>query len=318
MPWRQTRDPYAIWVSEIMCQQTQVGTVIPYYERWLQRFPSSESLAAADEQHVLAAWQGLGYYRRARNLLAGARHVLDTGMPTCRDEWLKVPGVGRYTAGAISSITLNQKCAVVDGNVERVYARLTGDGANSAQLHRSCWTWAEAQVPPNRPGDWNQALMELGATICKPVQPLCQQCPIRASCKAFEQGSQEALPTKEEKRPVVRLQHHVWVPIYRGQLGVVQIPPGEWWQGMWEFPRSAEEGELVDIVGDYCPESIGEVRHTVTHHRITIVAARVHCTSPSPNLRWHSAEHLADLPMPAPQRRILNIALKTLSLEPEA
>jgi A/G-specific adenine glycosylase len=319
LPWRQTRDPYAIWVSEIMLQQTQVSTVIPFWQRWMDRFPTVGALASADEQDVLSLWQGLGYYRRCRLLLKGARWVAENGMPETAAAWSHVPGIGRYSSGAIASIAFDEPVPVVDGNVERVYARLAGDATEGAELKESAWKWAGKNLYKKRPGDWNQALMELGATVCKPVNPDCRKCPLMNQCVAFQSWRVNDLPTKPPTIKTVRLRHVVWVPIHDGLFGVRQIPPGQWWEGMWEFPRVEAEGDaeppsLRSIVGAGWPESVGIVNHSVTHHRIGIEVSFVRCDHRSDGLRWLSREELLSIPMPAPQRKILKLVLTQLGI----
>lgn len=302
-----------------MLQQTQVATVLPYFERWMARFPTVAALAAADEADVLACWQGLGYYRRARYLMLGARFVVEHGMPTDELGWRRVPGVGPYTAGAIASIAFGQRSAVVDGNVERVFARLAGSRTTGAELHREAWTWARDKVNRERPGDWNQALMELGATICRPVRPECGKCPAEALCVARQSLVQDQLPVKSSRPTTVALRHAVWVPYHDGAFGLRQIAPGQWWEGLWEFPRtdSPETGEvevplLRRWVGPGWIETLGVVRHAVTHHRITIAAALVHCEGRSADMTWFRREDLDELPLPSPQRKILGRALSRL------
>lgn len=319
LPWRRTQDPYAIWVSEIMLQQTQVATVIPYWWRWMERFPTVDVLASADEQDVLSFWQGLGYYRRCRLLLDGARWVVEHGMPTTAEGWLQVPGIGKYTAGAIASIAYGCPAPLVDGNVERVYARLTGDGAANNELKDAAWRWAGKNLFRERPGDWNQALMELGATVCKPIAPDCKQCPLMQQCVAFQSWRVNELPAKPKKVQTVQLRHTVWVPIFGERFGLRQIEPGQWWEGMWEFPRILSDGnldspELREIVGPGWRESVGLVRHSVTHHRIAIDVSFVRCESASDRLRWVSRHELDALPMPAPQRKILKLVLAQLGV----
>ncbi|HVJ89394.1 MAG TPA: A/G-specific adenine glycosylase, partial [Labilithrix sp.] len=195
LPWRRTRDPWAIWVSEIMLQQTRVETVKPYFERFMQRFPTPLALAEAPEDQVLAAWSGLGYYRRARMLHAGARVVAQrSGMPADRDGLLELPGIGRYTAGAIASIAYGERVGLVDGNVARVFARIFAidDDMKRAGMRRA-EQLAEELVPERAPGDWNQALMELGATICTPRAPSCERCPVFRSCRAHAEKRVEEL-----------------------------------------------------------------------------------------------------------------------------
>ena len=303
LPWRESRDPYAIWVSEIMLQQTQVKTVIPYFERWMAAFPTVHALAEADEQAVLAMWQGLGYYRRCRQLLAGARFVARNGMPTSATAWREVPGVGPYTAGAIASIAFGEPAALVDGNVERVFARLTACPETGPKLNRQAWEWASTVIPPTRPGDWNQALMEIGATVCRPRDADCPACPLRPACLAAD-GDPLAFPTTVPKKSPTLLQHETWIPICGGRLGVRQIPDGQWWEGMWEFPRTTDGTKLFPGQETW---PLGSFRHTVTVHRITLAVNCVRLKSQSDELKWFGLDELASLPMPAPQRKALGL-----------
>jgi A/G-specific adenine glycosylase len=300
-----------------MLQQTQVVTVIPYWERWMARFPTVQALAAADEQDVLSIWQGLGYYRRCRLLLKGARQVAAAEIPKTAAGWLEVPGIGRYTAGAIASIAFDFPSPVVDGNVERVYARLVGDSSPGSELKGAAWKWAERHLYRKRPGDWNQALMELGATLCKPIAPDCRSCPLSKQCVAFQSWRVGDFPSKPPKVKTVRLRQAVWVPVFEGKFGVRQIPAGQWWEGMWEFPRAVADGALEpevlrELTGGGWPESVGVVKHSVTHHRITIEVSFVRCDSPTAGLRWLSAEEMLPIAMPAPQRKILKLVLAQL------
>jgi A/G-specific adenine glycosylase len=318
LPWRGIRDPYAIWVSEIMLQQTQVASVIPYYARWMESLPTVEALAAAEEEQLLSLWQGLGYYRRCRLLLQGARWIAEHGMPGNRDGWLEVPGVGPYTAGAIASIAFGEPVATVDGNVERVFARVAGSSAEKTELRDKAWKWAQRNLYEARPGDWNQALMELGATICTPRKPKCPACPIKTTCVARITWQVDQLPAKRPQAKVVSMRHVVWVPICDGLLGVRKIPPGQWWEGMWEFPRIDVTGAsdpvdgLADLVGPGWAEDIGVIRHVVTNHRITIDASLVRAETMSKHLRWVSVKELGTLPMPTSQRKVLRMALELL------
>ncbi len=302
-----------------MLQQTQVATVIPYWHRWMEQFPTVESLAAADEQAVLALWQGLGYYRRCRLLLQGAQWVAEHGMPNTAAELLKVPGIGPYTAGAIASIAFNQPTPLVDGNVERVFARLMGDTGVGQELHDSAWVWAKRNLYKKRPGDWNQALMELGATVCRPVAPDCKGCPVADKCVAFQSWRVDELPRKAAKVTTVKLQHVVWVPMLGDKFGVKQIPAGQWWEGMWEFPRVDADGtlepiQLREMVGQGWKQDVGTVKHSVTHHRITIEVSFVQCDEAAPNLRWVSRQEILEIPMPAPQRKALKLVFSHLGL----
>lgn len=308
LPWRRTRDPYAIWVSEVMLQQTQVATVLPYYERWMVRFPTVQSLAAADDQEVLSSWQGLGYYRRARLLIQGARYVVKHGMPMTEAEWRKVPGVGPYTAGALASIASGQAVPLVDGNVERVFARVQGCDLAGSPLHKAAWEWASQMVHLRRPGDWNQSLMELGARICRPVNPDCPSCPLRALCVANLNGLQNELPRRLGPVETKNFQEIVWIPYYQGRFGIRQIPPGEWWEGMWGFPRAENVQFLRSLAGSGTTEHAGTLRYQVTNHKV-VAAVFVHrVEAPTDRLRWADAGALASLPISAPDRRALKLA----------
>ena len=227
-----------------MLQQTGVATVVPFFERWMDRFPTVNDLAKANEQDVLSLWQGLGYYRRCRNLLAGARIIASDGWPVDAAAWLKIPGVGRYTAGAIASIALGEPAPVVDGNIERVYARLATDPATGDVLNRRTWEWARRELRQSTPGDWNQALMELGATVCTPTRPSCIQCPAAPACRALRDQTVDTLPTSGKRRSIIRLEFDVEVPVCDKSFGLRQIAAGQWWEGMWEFPRSPRERQL--------------------------------------------------------------------------
>ncbi len=293
-----------------MLQQTQVATVIPYYERWMARFPTLDSLASSSEDEVLAMWQGLGYYRRAKFLRLGAQYLgsqSPPSFPSSHHLLLQVPGIGPYTAGAIASIAFGEAVPLVDGNVERVYARLIGDTSAGSDLKKAAWKWAGVHVYQDRPGDWNQALMELGAMICKPTDPRCCSCPVSGHCHAFQMGSQDQLPTAAPKTKTVHLTHHVWIPVCGERFGVRQIPAGLWWAGMWEFPRSAESVELERLVPGGCPNLVGSFRHSVTHHRIQVHVSVVRVEVEVAGLRWVSSGELAQLALPAPQRRALRM-----------
>jgi A/G-specific adenine glycosylase len=314
LPWRQTSDPYAIWVSEVMLQQTQVATVERYWRRWMDRFPTVEALADSTEQEVLAEWQGLGYYRRCRMLREGAKTLKGSPTPATVREWTRVPGIGRYTAGAIASIAQGEKAAVVDGNVERVYARLTADSSEGAKLNRQAWDWAEAHVDQDRPGDWNQALMELGATVCLPGTPRCGECPVSHVCEALRRGETSNLPAKAAKPKIVQLSHEIWIPWDGSAFGVRQVPAGRWWHGMWEFPREDADHleKLHQAVGTCDLKEIGRFRHTVTNHRIQVAVRLALVSHRTEMLAWHTLEELQDLPMSSPQRKALGMVLKHL------
>ena len=312
LPWRVDTDPYRVWVSEIMLQQTTVAAVVPYFERWMRRFPDVAALAEATEEEALSIWQGLGYYRRCRNLRDAAKIVSRTGWPVDLSGWMSLPGVGAYTAGAVCSIAFGLRVPAVDGNVERIYARVCGD--RSLDLKKPARTWAAALVLHDRPGDLNQALMDLGAMVCRPADPRCECCPISALCTAFQESRQASLPTSRKSRRPVELHHVVWVPCYDGRFGVRRINEGEWWEGMYEFPRcdATHMDALQRLRGMGRRSGLCSFRHTVTHHRITVDAKLVRAREMSDELLWVDEGRLAELPMPAPQRKIAECALRAL------
>jgi len=303
LPWRRMTDPYNIWVSEVMLQQTQVATVLPYYERWIERFPTLEVFASSDEQTALSLWQGLGYYRRCKLFLQGARHVVSFGWPSSAEEWMKVPGVGRYTACAIASICLGEASPVVDGNVERVFARLTACADGRPVLTERAYKWGLEQISRKQPAQWNQAIMELGATICKPRNPDCGACPLRSSCKAYRLKRVEEFPAKKARAATRSVSADVLVPFHRGKFGVRQIEEGRWSEGLWEFPSS-------DMAGERCP--LGRLRHTVTRHEVSLDVSLLRCAERAKDLRWVTVEELEEIPMPSPQRKALRLAREAL------
>jgi A/G-specific adenine glycosylase len=235
LPWRESTAFYPVWLSEIMLQQTRVDAVIPYYHRFLERFPTPEALAGAPESDVLAAWSGLGYYSRARNLQRAARQLAASGFPATYEEVLSLPGAGPYTAAAIASIALDLAHAAVDGNVMRVISRLTGDASDlsAAETKRRFAVEADALLDRNRPGDFNQAMMELGATVCTPRSPACPACPVEAFCAARAAGRERELPVKLRK-PVAR----------EVRLDLVVIQAGE---RILLMKRSSSERRLADF-----------------------------------------------------------------------
>lgn len=311
LEWRRTQDPYAIWVSEIMLQQTTVAAVVPFYNRWMTRFPTVESLAKASVDDVLEMWQGLGYYRRARMLHQGAAAVVEHGFPQSALDWRAIPGVGAYTAGAIASIALGEATPVVDGNVERVYSRLNADG--SAKINKSAWEWARSVLRKDAPAEWNQAVMELGATICTYRQPKCGDCPVCCHCQAFQQANPTAYPAAKAKVEWKELAFEVWVPEYRGRIGLRRIPEGEWWAGMWEFARSSDADALHAELEPGWVEHLGKFRHTVTNHRITVLVSLARGCRESACFEWMGPDQVARCPLPAPQRRAWNMASESLT-----
>ncbi|MGN6110555.1 MAG: A/G-specific adenine glycosylase [Kofleriaceae bacterium] len=283
LPWRRTRDPYAIWVSEIMLQQTRVATVIPYWERWMAKFPTVSALAGAPLDDVLAAWAGLGYYSRARNLHAGAQAIgarWGGELPRRAAELRAVRGIGPYTAGAIASIAFEERTPLVDGNVARVLARVFAidHDIKSTAGNRALWTRAgelmEALPTELPPGDLNQGLMELGATVCSPTSPRCLVCPLAAHCEASRTGRQDELPVvaprkKQHELPVLA-RTLVWIE-EDGEIVLARRRPGGLFGGLWELPERAAAARLGATIDR---EPVAYHDQVLTHRRLQIVVVR--------------------------------------------
>lgn len=293
LPWRVTKDAYSIWLSETMLQQTRVAVVKEYYPRFLKRFPTLEALAGARLSSVLAAWSGLGYYRRARALHVAARIVqreMDGQFPRAAEELRTLPGVGPYTAAAVASIAFGQPVAVVDGNVERVITRLLGNQFQTAAL----WKRAEEMLDPSRPGDFNQAMMELGATVCLPRQPLCSTCPIYRWCAM--RGRFGVKPVQRRKRVPIRY----CLARKNGSVFLVRRPAlASLMPGMWELPQLPAQSEAAS-------NSL-KLRHsiTVTDYAVEVVTGDPPDSSPG---RWVSVSQVARLPLTGLTRKIFRHA----------
>ncbi len=242
LPWRRTRDPYHIWISEIMLQQTTVAAVIPYFERFLDRFPTVHELAAADEQEVLRLWEGLGYYSRARNIHKAAKLItgeFNGQFPTDAESLNHLPGIGRYTAGAIASFAFDTAAPIVEANTLRLYCRLLGfDGDPRAKAGQDLlWSFAERVLPRKSPGRMNQALMELGGTLCSVKQPSCNDCPVRKNCRAFADQTTNRIPQPKQRPKVTQLTHANLIVRKAGKVLIRQHTADERWAGLWDFPR---------------------------------------------------------------------------------
>jgi A/G-specific adenine glycosylase len=329
LPWRLTDDPYAIWVSEVMLQQTRVDTVRPYYERFLSRYPTVEALADAPLDDVLKTWEGLGYYSRARNLHRAARELVekhDGALPDDHQALLQVPGIGPYTAAAVASIAYNRPHPVLDGNVIRVLCRLfrIESDPRSGSSRRRLRELAEELLHPQRASDFNQALMELGACICLPQKPLCSRCPVSPYCQAFKElKDPSVLPKKVKRKP---LPHHtiavglIWND---GKLLIDQRPEDSMLGGLWEFPGGkVEPGEtLEECLAREVREELGieieveepfvTVKHSYSHFRITLHS--FHCRylggQPQPkqvaDWRWVRLSDLSKFAFPKANKRVL-------------
>lgn len=285
LPWRRDRDPYRVWVSEVMLQQTRVETVVPYFERFVGRFPTVHALAAAELDDVLKTWEGLGYYRRARNLKAGAEQIVRDGGAAPPDDYdglRALPGIGRYTAGAILSVAHGQPHAAVDGNVRRVLSRVWAVQERSSKVDAWLWDTAEALLPTDRPGAFNEALMELGATVCTPRRPHCTSCPVSQHCDGLESGDPTVYPGRVDRRPIPHKDVTAAV-IRRGERFLITRRRAEaMLGGLWEFPGGkVEPGETLEqcLVREI-DEELGiqirierpllAVKHAYSHFRITL------------------------------------------------
>ncbi len=327
LPWRETRNPYAIWISEIMLQQTQVKTVLPYYQRWLQLFPTVHDLAAADQQSVLKAWEGLGYYARARNLHKAAKVIVEQHQGQFPDEFeavVALPGIGRTTAGGILSAAFNQSLPILDGNVKRVLARLIALRQPPSQALSQLWELSTALVSPHEARDFNQALMDLGATVCTRHRPACLICPWRSPCAAYNQNVQLEIPMTETRAPLPHKQIGVAVVWNeQGQILIDRRPQSGLLGGLWEFPggkiepeeavedcirRELQEELAIDVaVGD----RLITIDHTYTHFKVTLNV--FHCRhvagEPQPikcdEVRWVDVSELDQFPFPKANGQII-------------
>jgi A/G-specific adenine glycosylase len=315
LPWRETNDPFLIWVSEIMLQQTQVNTVIPYFQRFVQVFPNLAALKRATQQDVLSVWQGLGYYRRAKNLLAAAKSLKT--VPNTFSELLALPGIGRYTAAAIASIAFGERCAVVDGNVERVISRLCCIDESGSKLKRKCETVSQFAMSDVNPGDWNQALMELGATICRPLEPRCDKCPVAKFCNANRTASQSKYPMAKPTAKPIKLIHACVCPVHQGKVGLCKVASGQWWDGMWQFPRTEVEASETPLaaaerLGFADLKGLLIVKHSVTRYSITLHSFVAKLKNQRRDLKWFGQDSISELPMPAPQRKVAEALRQTV------
>lgn len=315
MPWRGRRDPYAVWVAEVMLQQTRVATAGPYFERWMKRFPTVQALAAADEHDVLAAWSGLGYYSRARNLRCGAAQVVrEHGgrVPESAGALRRLPGVGPYTAAAVASIAFGEPVAAVDGNVTRVVARLQGIGeVATAAARRRVQAAAARLIDPQDPGAWNQAMMDLGSEVCTPRSPDCAACPVAPHCTA-RTGDPEAFGRTPAKRPPRRESvHFARLTDAAGRILLVQNPATGLLAGMWSLPGGSADRPLATWVQEQAGaradmgEDAARVRH-VFSHRVWDMAIRTGRVDPAAcrgDVAWVHPRELADWPLAKAMRK---------------
>jgi len=327
LPWRGHPDPYAVWISEIMLQQTRVETVIPYFLRWMERFPGVAALAAASEQDVLAVWEGLGYYSRARNLHRAARLLVEEHqgqLPRSRAGLERLPGIGRYTAGAIASMAFGQDEPALDANIRRVLARVFDVDlpARSPQGETRLWELARQVLPPGRAGDFNQALMDLGSAVCTPHNPACLICPLNAHCRAYQLGIQELRPVLDQKAPVPHYTVTAAIIHRDGQVLLARRPSKGLLGGLWEFPggkleagESLPQGLEREIreelgVGIRVGQPFGVYQHAYTHFKVTLHAffCRLQAGEPqalhASELAWAAPSTLETYPMGKIDRQI--------------
>ncbi len=336
LPWRRSCDPYQIWVSEIMLQQTTVAAVVPYFERFLSRFPTVHELAAASLEDVLRLWEGLGYYSRARNLHRAAGVIVNEfggRFPNSAEELRRLPGIGRYTAGAIASFAFDARAPIVEANTLRLYCRLLGyqGDPRSVEGQRILWSFAERILPAREPGLFNQALMEVGSTVCRPKGPSCDSCPLRTCCMAHAACRQDCIPAPVSRAAVTRLTHANVLVFKRGRVLLRQHGESERWAGLWDFPRydvgaiagtAAEacvperelRAELSDrvrtqtgVVADVGP-MLSQLSHSVTRYRIRLLCFPAEYRSGrcrrSECLQWVPPSQLHEIPLTRTARKL--------------
>ncbi len=334
LPWRQTKDPYKIWISEVMLQQTQVASVIDYYHRFLKRFPDILSLANAKEEEVLTLWSGLGYYSRAKNLQKAAGQIVEkhqNQFPKDPKAILDLPGIGRYTLGAIASIAFDLPLPLVDGNVIRVYSRVFAIKGSPSDLkfQKQIWKIAEEMLPTSpspppckgggwgRSGDFNQALMELGATICTPKNPTCVSCPIQKLCRARLKNPED-FPEKKKRNPVQKLTRVALVIRKGEEILLTRSQENRWMKKMWQLPsvflrekEKTEEG-LSTLLKSWKlnfqkTTPLPSHSHTITHHKIKVLPYRVEVSKfhQDSNFRWISTQNIKNIPIPSADKKIL-------------
>lgn len=336
LPWRKLQSPYQVWISEVMLQQTQVKTVLPYYRRFLKRFATLYDLASANQQQVLKYWQGLGYYARARNLHKAAVMICKKNggkIPDDLNEFKKLPGVGDYIGSAVLSIAFNKPLAVVDSNVKRVLARLfcRNWAVNDPAYYIRFKQIADQMLDKKRPGEFNQAVMELGALICTPQKPLCQSCPLQLHCKAFQTGAAGRYPLRRQVKKIP-LRHRVaGVIIKNGKVLITRRPSEGLLGGMWEFPSGAVNSgqKAADACLSTLQTKVNQsvsikthlvaVRHTYTHFKLKLdvficehTAGRIRLNGPA-GFKWVSPQKLKSYPMHKANLKILPALEKFLS-----
>ena len=312
LPWRTSKNPYFIWISEVVLQQTRVEQGAPFYHRLLTAFPTVESLARADEQQVLLAWKGLGYYSRARNLHKAARQIMELyggTFPANYSELIKLPGIGSYTAAAISSISYNEPVAAVDGNIIRIVSRLLDlpDAVESAQTAKIIKEYANEILPTDRPGDFNQGLMDLGSLICTPKSPTCLECPVMDVCLARVNNSQHLRPVKKPKKKAVNRFLLFKVNTNQGKIQLVQQQKGSIWENLYLFPFDEHPSEeaFLSSLEPVNKVLIGPSLHVLSHQRLNYAVVIDETKQPQTSENWLTLDEIHELPTPILVPRIL-------------
>ncbi|MBF0349814.1 MAG: A/G-specific adenine glycosylase [SAR324 cluster bacterium] len=329
LPWRIKYDPYEIWISEMMLQQTQVQTVLPYFKRWMASLPSVESVALAGEDQILKLWEGLGYYSRARNIHKSAKKILENFggiFPSDYHHLMQLPGIGRYTAGAIASIAFNQQVPVVDGNVTRVICRIMNitEESSQAAIQHLLWETAQSWIPEHNARHFNQAMMELGAMICQPQTPLCLICPVQMFCDSFKHGEPHKLPVKKARKTLTSLTVLTGVVEFQKLFLVRKRPDTGLMGGLWEF-TSLEVGinqpeRMPEQISNHLEQQYGiqttkidpliSFKHTYTSFKVRLHSFIISCTGQgtvpqNESHVWMPFEKLAELSFPAAHKKIL-------------
>lgn len=323
LPWRAERTAYRVWISEIMAQQTRIETVVPYFTRFVARFPGVDALATAPLDEVLTAWSGLGYYRRARHLHAAAKTIVERfggELPRTAAQWQALPGVGRYTAGAIASIAFGERAAVLDGNVTRVLARILAceDDVRRSATRSLLWRAAEELLPDDAPGAFNESLMELGALVCTPAAPACAICPVGRWCRALQKGIALSLPVKSAGRPprAVRLLAAAMTD-RQGRVLLCRQPAGGWFGGLWALPQIEAGGDAderlnalaLDTLG-FAPRAwrpVGHLRYLLTHRKLEVDLFRAEAprAATGRSRRWVRPDDPGEIALSTFTRRLL-------------
>lgn len=331
LPWRETTDPYAVWISEVMLQQTQVQTVLGYYRRFLAQLPDIAALAGAPEEQVLRLWEGLGYYRRARQLHAAAKQIVaehDGQFPTQLDDVYRLPGIGRYTAHAVLCFARGERLPIVEANTQRLYARLLefDEPLSGSAAQRRLWEFAEWLLPKSNVATINQALMELGSLVCTPKSPDCPTCPVRDLCGTFASGRQQEIPHGKKKTEYESRIEVAWVVRdVAGRTVVRHCQSDERWAGLWDFPRYHPGPDTVELAVERSARQLSNdlgqpvepdtilctIQHGVTKYRISLQvleAKTVGSTRLPAHWRWVTAAELAELPLNQTARKIAQVA----------